>query len=59
MTPDQKWERQKVKLKLMFPQLHDDDLYYDYGQGSLTISRWNQGGPTYCSKNYFVYKTNK
>ena len=39
MTPDQKWERQKVKLKLMFPQLHDDDLYYDYGKKEVMMTR--------------------
>lgn len=38
MTPDQKWERQKVKLKLMFPQLHDDDLYYDYGKKEVMMT---------------------
>jgi uncharacterized protein YjbJ (UPF0337 family) len=30
-TPSSHWRKQKGKLKLMFPELNDDDFKYDYG----------------------------
>jgi hypothetical protein len=48
LSPEKIWERQKGKLKVMFPVLTSEDLEYDYGmkevmlmklQGILKMSR--------------------
>ena len=36
-TPSGHWRRQKAKLKLMFPQLTDNDFKYDYGMKDVMI----------------------
>ena len=37
-TPDPNWRRQKAKLKLMFADLGDGDLYYDYGKKEVMMN---------------------
>lgn len=31
-NPDELWTIQKEKLKLIFPDLHDEDFHFDYGE---------------------------
>lgn len=31
-TPSRDWGKQRTKLKLMFPDLRDQDFLYEYGQ---------------------------
>ena len=37
-APEENWERQKAKLKLMFPHLDDRDLYFDYGKKEVMMT---------------------
>lgn len=37
-TPEQLWNMQKAKLKLLFPHLHDDDFQYDYGKKDVMLN---------------------
>lgn len=37
-NPDVLWTVQKAKLKLLFPHLHDEDFYYDYGKKEMMMS---------------------
>lgn len=36
-TPSGHWRRQKAKLKLMFPELDDNDFKYDYGMKDVMM----------------------
>jgi hypothetical protein len=36
-TPSGHWRKQKAKLKLMFPNLNDDDFQYEYGMKEVMM----------------------
>jgi hypothetical protein len=38
-TPDELWTMQKSKLKLLFPDLHDEDFHFDYGKKDEMMDR--------------------
>ena len=38
-TPDERWSQQKVDLKVIFPQLHEDDFKYDYGMKEVMMTK--------------------
>jgi len=37
--PEELWNMQKAKLKIMFPQLDDDDFKYDYGKKDVMMTK--------------------
>jgi hypothetical protein len=38
-TPSRYWNKQKAKLKNMFPQLQDSDFNYEYGNKEAMLTR--------------------
>ena len=36
-NPDELWTIQKEKLKLIFPDLHDEDFHFDYGEKDVMM----------------------
>ena len=36
-SPDELWNMQKAKLKLLFKHLHDEDFQYDYGKKDMML----------------------
>lgn len=38
-NPDALWAYQKAKLSLLFPHLHADDFYYDYGKKDVMLEQ--------------------
>lgn len=39
---EQLWEAQKVKLKLLFASLKDEDFQYDYGKKEVMLTNLQQ-----------------
>jgi hypothetical protein len=37
-TPVRGWTKQKTKLKLMFPDLRDEDFLYEYGKKEAMLA---------------------
>jgi hypothetical protein len=39
VQPEELWRQQKIKLKLLLPQLSDDDFKYDYGMKEVMLTK--------------------
>ena len=38
-NPDELWNAQKAKLKLIFSQLHDEDFRFEYGKKEVMMTQ--------------------
>ena len=38
-NPEALWTYQKAKLSLLFPHLHAEDFYYDYGKKDVMLEQ--------------------
>lgn len=39
INPEEQWRKQKAKLKLLLPQLNDEDFNYDYGKKEVMMTK--------------------
>lgn len=57
-TPGRAWGKQRTKLKLMFPQLEDNDFVYEYGQKeSMMTELQRKIGKTRSELNELITET--
>jgi hypothetical protein len=57
-TPSRAWGKQKTKLKLMFPNLEDNDFVYEYGQKEAMLAGLQQKtGKTRSELNELITET--